>query len=143
MVSLLMSRKSMLQTASLDACCILRWLLQDIPEQAKAVHDLLSNPGSYNVADTTLMEVVYVLEKIYKQERYFIASCLNLISSLNQINCNRLLINTVIPIYAENSAVSFADCCAAIYAEISKAKPLLTFDKKLASKLPQAELLPV
>lgn len=131
----------MIRTASLDACCILRWLLQDIPEQAKAVHDLLSYPGSYNVADTTLMEVVYVLEKIYKQERYFIASCLNLISSLNQINCNRLLINTVIPIYAESPAVSFADCCAAIYAEINKAKPLLTFDKKLASKLPQAELL--
>lgn len=133
----------MMRTASLDACCILRWLLQDIPEQTKAVHDLLSNPGSYNVADTTLMEVVYVLEKIYKQERYFIASCLNLISSLNQIACNRLLINTVIPIYAENPAVSFADCCAAAYAEINKAKPLLTFDKKLASKLPQAELLPL
>ncbi len=133
----------MIRTASLDACCILRWLLQDIPEQAKAVHDLLSSPGSYNVADTTLMEVVYVLEKIYKQERYFIASCLNLISSLNQINCNRLLINTVIPMYTENSAVSFADCCAATYAELNKAKPLLTFDKKLASKLPQAELLPV
>ena len=131
----------MARTASLDACCILRWLLQDIPEQAQAVHELLSNPGSYYVADTTLMEVVYVLERIYKQERYFIASCLNLICSLNQINCNRLLISTVLPVYTANPAVSFADCCAAIYAEINKAQPLLTFDKKLASKLPQAKLL--
>ena len=87
-----------MKTASLDACCILRWLLQDIPEQAQAVHDLLSNPGSYHLADTSLMEVVYVLERIYKQERYFIASCLNLISSLNQIKCSRHLIKLVIPI---------------------------------------------
>lgn len=132
-----------MQTASLDACCILRWLLQDIPEQARAVHDLLSNPGSYYVADTTLMEVVYVLERIYKQERYFIASCLNLISSLNQIKCNRQLIKLVIPIYSENLALSFADCWAAVCAELNNAQPLLTFDKKLALKLPQVELLTV
>ncbi len=133
----------MVRTASLDACCILRWLLQDIPEQAQAVHELLSNTGNYHIADTTLMEVVYVLERIYKQERYFIASCLNLISSLNQINCNRELISAVIPVYTENPAVSFADCCAATYAELNNAQPLLTFDKKLAYKLSQAELLPV
>ncbi len=138
-----MLRKSIVQTASLDACCILRWLLQDIPEQARAVHDLLSNPGSYYVADTTLMEVVYVLERIYKQERYFIASCLNLISSLNQIKCNRQLIKLVIPIYSENLALSFADCWAAVCAELNNAQPLLTFDKKLALKLPQVELLTV
>ena len=128
-------------SSSLDACCILRWLLQDIPEQEQAVHKLLSNPGNYHVADTTIMEVVYVLEKIYKQERYFIASCLNLIHSLSQINCNRVLISREIPIYTTIPSVSFADCCAAIYAELNEAQPLLTFDKKLASKLPQAELL--
>lgn len=138
-----MLKKNIVKTASLDACCILRWLLQDIPEQAQAVHDLLSNPGSYHIADTSLMEVVYVLERIYKQERYFIASCLNLISSLNQIKCSRHLIKLVIPIYAENPALSFADCWAAVCAELNKAQPLLTFDKKLASKLPQAELLVV
>lgn len=143
MASRAILRKNIVQTASLDACCILRWLLQDIPEQAQAVHDLLSKPGSFFVADTTLMEVVYVLERIYKQERYFIASCLNLISSLNQIKCSRQLIKLVIPIYAENSALSFADCWAAVCAELNKAQPLLTFDKKLASKLPQAELLTV
>ncbi|HEY1646267.1 MAG TPA: PIN domain-containing protein [Candidatus Saccharimonadales bacterium] len=131
----------MARIASLDACCILRWLLQDIPEQEQAVHKLLSNPGNYHVADTTLMEVVYVLERIYKQERYFIASCLNLIRSLNQINCNRVLITKVMPVYVENPSVSFADCCAATYAELNNAQPLLTFDKKLANKLPQAELL--
>jgi predicted nucleic-acid-binding protein len=134
----------MAPTASLDACCILRWLLQDIPEQEQqAVHKLLSSPGHYHLADTTLMEVVYVLEKIYNQERYFIASCLNLIHSLNQINCNRALISNVIPYYTGNSSVSFADCCAAVYAELNEAEPLLTFDKKLAAKLPQAELLAV
>jgi predicted nucleic-acid-binding protein len=133
----------MAQTASIDACCILRWLIQDIPEQEQAVHMLLSNPGHYHVADTTIMEVVYVLEKIYHQERHFIASCLNLMHSLNQINCNRALISSVIPYYTANSSVSFADCCAAVYAELNEAEPLLTFDKKLAAKLPQAELLTV
>ena len=138
-----MLRKSIVKTASLDACCILRWLLQDIPEQAQAVQDLLSNPGSYHIADTTLMKVVYVLERIYKQERCFIASCLNLICSLNQIKCSRQLIKSVIPIYEEIPALSFADCWAAVCAELNKAQPLLTFNKKLASKLPRAELLAV
>jgi predicted nucleic-acid-binding protein len=133
----------MARIASLDACCILRWLLQDIPEQERAVHELLSNPGNYHIADTTLMEVVYVLERVYKQDRYFIASCLNLIRSLNQINCNNTLISKVMPLYMANPAVSFADCCAAIYAELNKAEPLLTFDKVLAKRLPQAELLAV
>ena len=129
------------KTASLDACCILRWLLQDIPDQEQAVHKLLSNPGTYHVADTTIMEVVYVLESIYKQKRNFIASCLLLINSLSQINCNRQLITKVIPIYVNHPSLSYADCTAAIYAEINNTEPLLTFDKKLASQLKQANLL--
>ncbi len=132
-----------MRIASLDACCILRWLLQDIPEQAEAVHKLLTNVGNYHVADTTILEVVYVLEQVYKQERPFIASCLNLIHSLNQISCNRALISRVMPLYVDNPALSFADCCEAVYAELNEAQPLLTFDKKLAGKLDQAQLLPV
>ncbi len=52
--------------ASLDTNCLLRWILNDIPEQTELVADLFNSGESVTVADAAIIETVFVLEKIKK-----------------------------------------------------------------------------
>jgi predicted nucleic-acid-binding protein len=58
--------------ASLDTNCLLRWLLEDVPEQTEAISRLLDSPEIFAVADAAIIEAVFVLEKIKKIERELI-----------------------------------------------------------------------
>ena len=51
---------------SLDTNCLLRWLLGDIPEQKALVTALIDSGDSFSVADTALIETVFVPEKLKK-----------------------------------------------------------------------------
>lgn len=126
---------------SIDTNCLLRFLLEDIPEQTAATEQLLKGANTVDVADMAIMELVYVLEKIYGFPRTLIAAQLRTIMSIGQINCNEQLLEKVLPLYSSKPAVSFVDCCLSVYAECNTALPLYTFDKKLATQLPGAELL--
>jgi len=126
---------------SLDTNCILRWLLDDIPEQTALVTALVNSGESLVVADAALIETVFVLEKLKKISRETIEKTIMAIIGKNTIQCNRELFNEVLPIYASHPKLSFADCYLAILAQKTGAAPLLTFDKKLANQLPAAQLL--
>lgn len=130
----------MSKSDSLDTNCLLRWLLNDLPEQSNLVAKLIST-GSHHVADIALIEFVYVLEKLYGYPRDLVAANLTVIIEHPNINSNRQLFASALPIYTQHPALSFTDCCLATYAELNQAIPLQTFDKKLAAKLPQAQLL--
>jgi predicted nucleic-acid-binding protein len=127
---------------SLDANVLLRFILGDVENQSKAAISLLeSSSGQLAVADQAFVEVVFVLEKGYEMARADIVAALEGIISLPVINCNRVLLSTVLPHYLRSPALSFVDCCLATYADLNDATPLYTFDRKLANQLPSAKLL--
>lgn len=56
-----------------DANFILRYLLNDIEEQAKEAFSVL-NSGSISLLNEVIAEIVYVLEKVYTVDRNRICS---------------------------------------------------------------------
>lgn len=130
-------------SGSLDANVLLRLLLNDVPEQNLAATKLLQDaPGQFAVADTAIIEVVFVLERHYEFMRLQIVEAVEGLMSLPEINCNRGLFATALPLFTKHPALSFEDCCLAKYAELNDAKSLWTFDQKLANQTPSAKLVP-
>ena len=126
---------------SLDTNCLLRWLLDDIPEQAALVTDLINSGERFAVADAALIETVFVLEKLKKISRETIEKAIVAVIGNNAILCNRELFMEILPIYTSHPKLSFADCYLEVLARKTGATPLLTFDKKLASQLSGAKIL--
>lgn len=121
---------------SLDTNCLLRWILQDITAQARIVDKILKDSRTVHVADVAIVEMVYVLQVQYNMPRDLIADYIEIVVTHPNINCSAVLFKAVLLIYTSYPALSFSDCCLAIYADKNDAKPLLTFDQKLARQLP-------
>ncbi len=129
-------------SGSLDANVLLRLLLNDVPDQHAAVESLFENSvGQFAVADTAVIEIVFVLERHYKFSRPAIADAVEGLMSLTGVTCNRALFEKALPLFTRNPGLSFEDCCLATYAELNNAKPLWTFDRKLANQIHAAKLL--
>jgi predicted nucleic-acid-binding protein len=126
---------------SLDTNCLLRWLLGDIPEQAKLVSDLFDSGEPVVVSDVALIETVFVLEKLKKIGREVIAQAVAAVIGKDTVLCNRELFTAILPLYTNNPKLSFVDCYLAALAQRTGAAPLLTFDRKLANQLPDTRLL--
>jgi predicted nucleic-acid-binding protein len=130
-------------SGSLDANVLLRLLLNDVPGQNTAATKLLQDAdGQFAVADTAVIEVAFVLERHYEFTRVQIAEAVEGLMSLPEINCNRGLFVAALPLFIKHSVLSFEDCCLVKYAELNDAKPLWTFDQKLANQAASAKLVP-
>lgn len=134
-----MSRKRM---PSLDTNCLLRWILNDIPEQTEIVEDLFNSSKDIAVADAAIIETVFVLEKVKQISRETIGEVLLAVVENDSISCNKNLFIEILPVYVEHPKLSFADCYLAVLARRTNAEPFLTFDKKLANQLSGVQLLP-
>jgi predicted nucleic-acid-binding protein len=120
---------------SLDANALLRLILNDIPAQTAAVTALLSNPqDSYVVADLAVVEVEYALRSHYGFDRKQVEDTLGSLLLHPSIQTNAALMKRVFELYGTHPQLSFTDCCLAIHAEVDDAKPLWTFDQKLAKQ---------
>lgn len=117
---------------SLDTNCLARVLLNDVPEQAKKITDLLELNYYFHVSDYVFSEFCFLAEQVYKLDRKSIANSLETIMNIPKINCNQNLFKQVLPLYIQHPALSFIDCCLAVQAQLNNALPLYTFDKKLA-----------
>jgi predicted nucleic-acid-binding protein len=127
---------------SLDANTLLRLILNDIPEQHSAVASLVQKArGQFAVADTAIIEIVFVLARHYGFSRNAISEAVEGLMSLAEINCNRTLFEKALPLFTKHPALSFEDCCLVTYAELNDAKPLWTFDRKLANQTANARLV--
>lgn len=125
---------------SLDTNIILRFILRDVPEQCLKIMDMFMRQGvSYDIADLAVTEAVYVLQRHYT--RVEIVERMQWLLELPDLNMNRELFERVFPIYLEHPALSFNDCCLAVYAELNEAEPLWTFDKALAKQSGTAKLV--
>jgi predicted nucleic-acid-binding protein len=129
---------------SIDTNIVLRLLINDVPEQHQAALRLFNSAqGQLEVADIAFMEVVFVLQKGYEFSRKQVATAIEGIMAIPKFNCNRKLLKLALKLFLEHPALSFEDCCLSVYAELNKAVPLWTFDKKLAQQAVNAKLLPV
>lgn len=127
---------------SLDANVLLRLLLNDVPKQHAAAIKLMEiSTDQFAVADTAIIEVVFVLERHYQFSRPQIKEAIDGLASLPSLNCNRELLSGALPLYARHQKLSFEDCCLAVYAELNNALPLWTFDIKLAHQARGAKLV--
>ena len=120
---------------SLDTNCLLRWLLDDIPEQSVLVSSLINSEESFSVADVALIEVVFVLEKLKKISRETIEKAVMMIIEHDSIECNSELFIEILPVYTKYPKLSIVDCYLEALARETGATPLLTFDQKLANQL--------
>jgi len=129
----------------LDTNVLLRLLLNDVPEQHKAVVQLfLGTDAQFAVADIAIIEIIFVLcGADYNFSRTEAAKVINNLMQLPQINCNRNLFSQALSLFVDHPKLSFEDCCLAVYAQLNDATPLWTFDQKLANQADSAKLATV
>jgi predicted nucleic-acid-binding protein len=121
-------------SGSVDTNILLRLLLNDVPAQTDTVKRMLDGRSRYDVADSAIIEMVFVLEKQYKIEREVIVQYIQYVVKNSQFSCNTNLFLAILPLYLSEKSLSINDCALLGYARLNKATPLHTFDKKLVSK---------
>ncbi|HWD61639.1 MAG TPA: PIN domain-containing protein [Humibacter sp.] len=126
---------------SLDTNILLRWLLDDVPPQSALAEGLIASGVRLRVEDAALIESVYVLESVMSASRETIRDAVRLIISTGSLDLDRSLWSELADVYVEHPKLSVADLYLALRARENGATPLLTFDRKLASQLDEAELL--
>ena len=83
----------MLKEIIFDANAILRYILNDIPEQADITENILQNNKIFILSEV-VAEVIFVMFKFYKIPRNEVAS--EVIKFLNEVKCdNKILIKVV------------------------------------------------
>lgn len=129
-------------TGSFDTNVLLRLLLNDIVEQRTATKELLNQAtNQFAVADTAIIELVFVLDRYYGFSRLQTTEAVEGLMKLKEINCNRILFERAMPLYIKHDGLSFEDCCLSVYAQLNDAEPLWTFDKKLANQASNSKLI--
>jgi predicted nucleic-acid-binding protein len=120
---------------SFDTNVLLRYVLNDVPAQTRAVEELLAHGGSYVVEDAALIEMVFVLEKLYGMPREAVIENILSVMQHPQLVCDARVFEEALAAYAAHGTLSFMDCVLAAYASVRHTAPLYTFDKALAAKL--------
>lgn len=114
---------------SLDANVVLRYLLNDIPEQSLKSKAVITNSASY-VTDVVITEIIFVLERVIDMDRIEIVKLVKAFLGLPNLICNDYFLDQSIDLYGRKKTLSFVDCYAAIEAEVY-GNSLVTFDKEL------------
>ena len=91
------------------------------------------------VSDISIMEIVFVLETHYEFTRQQIADVITGLMSIWNLVINRSVISGLLDFYTDHKSLSFEDCYMAEMASFHNAKPLYTFDRKLAAQSDIAE----
>lgn len=116
----------------LDANAILRFLLNDIPEQATAAANVIYE-GAFT-KEVVIAEVIYVLTGVYKLSRAEATTKTALLLELVDIE-NPDVIKTALNLFA-TTKLDFVDCVLIAYNKVL-GTAIFSFDKKLNSKLSQ------
>lgn len=115
----------------LDANLALRYFLNDLPEQAKAVEELVKKTEVKLVlTDLVVAEIVWVFQSTYKLERFDIANKIKALINLKCIESNKTLLEKTLIYYVEYN-ISFIDAYLAAFNEQYKLEGIYSFDKGL------------
>lgn len=116
----------------LDANAICRYLLRDIEDQYQTVLEEVQH--SICVAEIEVIaEVVYVLEGVYEAKREDIVKSLRELCQDIRIEDSDVLLYAL-TIFDKTPKLDFIDCILYGY-HVSRGYEILTFDKKLRSRL--------
>lgn len=126
---------------TLDANVLLRWLLNDVPDQAAAAEALLSQAERFVVPDVVLIETVYVLERVMLLSRKTVALSVELVLGQANLAVDREVWRAALDDYLAHPKLSVADTFLHAQARAADRGPLLTFDRALARQLPGASLV--
>ena len=114
---------------SLDTNVVLRYLLDDMPEQSLKAKALINNSTSY-VTDVVTTEVIFVLEQVVGMERADIVRLVKAFLNLPDLIYNDYFLDQTIDLYGTKKNLSIVDCYAATEAKVYD-NSLVTFDKEL------------
>lgn len=118
----------------LDTNVLLDWLLERDKTRTKRIDKLFSSVKELQIPDVIIIELTFALEKFYKLPRNIVAENINKVIDESVFNCNQVLFRRALVDYASHPALSFVDCCLLHYAELQRATPVWTFDKKLINQ---------
>ncbi|HSX00227.1 MAG TPA: PIN domain-containing protein [Patescibacteria group bacterium] len=117
---------------SLDTNIVLRFLLGDVAEQTEKATELIENNMVY-ITDVIVIEIIYVLEKVYELSRKDICAVVtDFLNFTNVVHNPRFLLKTI-NLYENHPALSAVDCYACEEAK-DYSNELVTLDKRLISQ---------
>ena len=126
-------KRGLLETMiSLDTNVVLRFLLDDVPEQTQKSTMVIANNKVY-VTDVVVVEVIYVLEKVILLPRVDICRLLSDFLGFANVVHNPYFLLEAIQLYENHPSLSIVDCYASAEAK-AYSNQLATFDKRLASQ---------
>lgn len=118
----------------IDTNVLLDWLLDRDEGRTRLIDKLFSSAKELQVPDIIIVELTFALEKVYELPRNIVAENINKVIDEPVFNCNRVLFRRALVDYVVHPALSFVDCCLTHYADLQKATPVWTFDKKLINQ---------
>ncbi len=116
----------------LDANAILRYLLNDIADQASVTEQAIKE-GAFTIGEV-LSEVVYVLQGVYKLDRKVIASSIGMLLDEIEVQ-NKPVIKEALNEY-EIASLDYVDCLLYARAKLFN-DSIVSFDKKLNNRIKQ------
>lgn len=126
---------------SLDTNCLLRWLLNDVPDHTRRVQQAIESHGRLTVADAALLEVGFILERSMRLPRSHVAASINALASEKAFVFDREFWRSVADEYQTRPKLSLVDVYLTHDAVRTDASPLLTLDAKLANQSDDAALI--
>ena len=116
-----------------DTNSVLRFLLNDIPEQAQATEEAIREGAEITVE--IVAECVCVLSKVYQLPRNVVAK--SLADVMRNFICKRAkVVEYALSVFAD-TRLDFVDCILVAEAFVND-RQVLTFDKKLRTRLADA-----
>ena len=123
-----------MQKMILDANAILRYILDDIKEQADSVERVLQDDNVL-ILPEVMAEVVYILTKYYDQPKNTVSEYL--LQFLDDANCDFEILRHAIKEFG-NGKFDFVDCLLYEYSRQTNYK-VFTFDKDLLKLMKNLE----
>jgi predicted nucleic-acid-binding protein len=117
---------------SLDTNVVLRFLLDDVPEQTQKATKTIEKNKVY-ITDVIAVEVIYVLEKVILLSREDVCRLVVDFLSFANVVHNPYFLLEAIQLYKHHPSLSIVDCYAAAEAK-AYSNQLVTFDKRLANQ---------
>jgi predicted nucleic-acid-binding protein len=115
-----------MEKISLDTNAVLRYILNDIPEQNQIVCKAIKE-NIVIIRPEVMADVIYDLHKVYKLSRIEVCKYLDII--LEDFANDDLSLKLAVETY-QNTSLDFVDCLLYAYNRLTDAK-IFTFDKKL------------
>jgi len=116
----------------IDSNIILRFLTNDVPEKAERCEELLKRveegKESVEIPLLVIAEIIYVLEKVYKESKTKIYSLLEPILKLRKVYIhNKKILLKALELYAKRK-IDFTDAWLSVYAG-EKKSAIYSYDK--------------